>query len=102
MPNSKKFHITHHAMERMDVRGLTKEDIEYILSNGEFFRARRDRVLYSLPESPFAKLSPDSRRLRLQGTSVVVSQDDHVITVYWNDDRFPGEQGSAIRKGRQF
>jgi hypothetical protein len=50
--------------------------------------------LYTIPETSFAALGGEQYK-KLQGTSVVLSEDNVVITVYRNDERFPGES----RKG---
>jgi len=65
-------------------RGISREDIIFIIQNGLFERAEMNRIRYWIPDSPFAVLK--SKKFEgIRGTSVILSEDEAILTVYRND-----------------
>lgn len=87
-----------HAFEQAWKRSIVPQDVDFVLTKGEFRRDRFDRIVYFLPESPFSVLSTDQRIHRLQGLVVVLAPDGKtVVTVYSSDWRFKHSQ-DVLRK----
>lgn len=87
------FLLSPHACGQAWRRSIVHEDVDFVLSAGEFRRDRLDRSIYFLSESPFSVLSVDQRRHRLQGLVVVLAPDGKtIVTVYSRDWRFNHSQ----------
>lgn len=81
--------VSPHAQKRMAERGFVVEDVDFIITHGQFRRAEKDRSLFIIPDSPFVAVAQDTRFRRNRGRSVVIADDSTVVTVYDNDDRSP-------------
>jgi len=84
------FFVTPHAHTQAARRGFNLRDADFILCHGEFRRDdRTDRGVFFIPETPFSILGEDSRFVRLQGATVVLSPDGStIVTIYERDERF--------------
>ena len=86
-------HYTHHAIERMAQRGISREDIEAVIETGECFYQRARTVYYA----------GDKGQGRTKNVAVILSSEgDVVISVLKTGDRkklrLQGEKGKT--KGR--
>ena len=66
---------------------LRPRDVEVIIKHGCWNRARRDREIYWIPDSPFIEsVAPElSAVINL---AVVIAEGNVVVSVYHRDDRF--------------
>lgn len=83
-------HTTHHAQERMAQRGISRDMVEYVLTNGT---PERDRVIIGRKEALriLGTLQEEQRLLKKildKGGVVVVADGDAFITTYNCQGRF--------------
>ncbi len=82
-----KLKITKHAEVRMKQNGLASPDIERIIESGSWSRARLNREVYWIPDSPFLRVC--CREIEhLRNIAVIVAEGNVVVSVYGRDERF--------------
>lgn len=76
-----------HAAARMEENGLIESHLALIFQYGVFSRARHDRTVYEIPDSPFLYLI-DPRLPEVRNMVLVIADDGTVVSVYQKDSRF--------------
>lgn len=72
-----------HAEKRMRQRGLSYDDVFYVVRHGMKWHAADARIYYLRDKDLPSKDS--ARRERLRGTAVVVSRDEPLIITVWRN-----------------
>lgn len=76
-----------HAMERMGENELTEDQLDLIIRYSTWYRARHDRTVYEVPDSPFLILA-DPKLPDVRNMALVISDDWGIVSVYQKDWRF--------------
>jgi hypothetical protein len=80
------FGLTHHARQRMDMRGFSSSDVNQVLLYGRGVHVR-GAVIYAVGRKEIDQCSEVGIDLsNLDGLQVVCSNDGAIITVYRNRD----------------
>ncbi len=80
------FGLTHHAQQRMDMRGFSSSDVNQVLLYGRRVHVR-GAVIYAVGRKEIAQYAELGIDLSdLDGLQVVCSNDGAIITVYRNRD----------------
>jgi len=78
--------LSQHARERIARRNLSVEDLEYVLQYGHRLRVAGVRIYHlRRRDIPYSD-QRISRVSQLEGTTILVSRDNTVITAYRNRD----------------
>lgn len=87
LKDGKSLHITEHAMERMDERGITRPDLYYLFENGSCMAQREPSTKKNLWKYKITGKTPNTDNREI--TSVTIIPDNKgglkVVTIYWND-----------------
>ena len=83
---SSRLQFSHHAIQRMKSRNISKKDVMRVFRNGLADDARNDCIVRYIPENPFFKTM--SKKIeQLRGCQIIISRDEVLITVMWKEDR---------------
>lgn len=84
LTNAPLFNLSQHARERIARRNLSAEDLEYVLQHGHRLRVTGVRIYHlRRRDIPYSDQRV-SRVSQLEGTTILVSRDNTVITAYRN------------------
>ena len=84
LTNAALFNLSQHARERIARRNLSAEDLEYVLQHGHRLRVAGVRIYHlRRRDIPYTD-QRISRVSQLEGTTILVSRDNTVITAYRN------------------
>jgi hypothetical protein len=79
----KQYQLSNHAHLRAAQRGLSRWDIDYILSRGQLYRAANAAIYFlrgkDIPESEYHEMS------RLEGTAVIMTKARSTIITIWRN-----------------
>ena len=90
-----QFTISSHAEMRMNARGISREALNKVVQFGRINYARGARI-YALGDRDVHRVRAHGIRIEnFKGIHVVCSPDNHVLTVYRNQDF------SGLRPGRR-
>jgi len=81
------FQLTQHAQSRIQQRGLSPDEVDYIINHGKIFY-RAGAVFYYLRDKDIPGQDRNEKGIsRLAGTAVVATQEKTVITVWRKRDK---------------
>lgn len=86
--------LSDHAAERSAQRNVSGEEIRFIVKHGK--RVHRTGVIYcQMLKKRMPDLPASHPYWRLVGTTVLLSNDDEVITVYRGENAFKADRRKA-------
>ena len=76
----KRIFFTYHALEQMDERGATREEVELAIKNGDREPARKGRLMCRLT-LPFGKVWIKKLYSYKQVVPIIAEEEDQIIVV---------------------
>lgn len=103
MPNNPaiSFIFTEHARRRMAQRNVSKQQISFILSHGEETHCAGARFVHLRRKDIPKPLRKVSKFARLEGVTVVLSNESQTIMTVWRNHRQGLRRIRQARRSRQ-